>query len=496
MEWIKNHKLQILMGCVVALQAILSVFVLVQIIRLNMLPDVYVAVIVAVLVLLLAGMGALIFIPEKNGNKRKIIGMAVSAALSVILLIASIAIGKVLSTLEGITGDPSQSNVIAVYVRADDSAENIQDAIDYKFGIDQQFDKDNALLAKASIEEETGRTISPAEYDNVLAMIDDLLSGETDAIILNAAYIDVLVDVPKYKKIKDKVKVVYEYTITEQVPETESESEEVKLPITERPFIVYISGSDTRNSKLTTSRSDVNLLAVINPLTKQILLLNTPRDYYVLTAKSNFTQYDKLTHCGIYGTQCSMDTLGYLYGKEIEFYGQINFEGFSRLVDAIGGITVDSDKSFRSEDGYQYAKGLNTLNGAMALSFVRERHAFADGDIQRGKDQMKAIKAIMDKVKSSPGMLTNYGEILDSLEGMFATNVSSSDMGELVKMQLDDGSDWNVVSYGVFGKGKKMTTYTVPNKKAYVMLQDEAEVAKAKALIDKVYNGETLTEVE
>ena len=86
-----------------------------------------------------------------------------------------------------------------------------------------------------------------------------------------------------------------------------------------KPFILYISGSDTRESTLATSRSDVNILAVVNPVSKMVLLINTPRDYYVLTSKAAFWQYDKLPHCGAYGIDCSMDTLGKLYEEEGDY---------------------------------------------------------------------------------------------------------------------------------------------------------------------------------
>ena len=121
------------------------------------------------------------------------------------------------------------------------------------------------------------------------------------------------------------------------------DSQTAEKSITTDPFVVYISGSDTRNLTLTTSRSDVNILAVVNPSTKQVLLINTPRDYYVDTAASAGAK-DKLTHCGMYGIDCSMATLGNLYDEHVDYYVQINFNGFKTIVDAVGGITVESER--------------------------------------------------------------------------------------------------------------------------------------------------------
>ena len=498
MNWIKNNKLLLLKGLIAFMQFVASILLAVLLVKVDLLPIRYFAIIITVLVLLMGATAALIFFPSKNKklfSKRKLAGMIVSCLLSIALIIGSIAVDRLGTAINNISGKGSQNKVVAVYVRADDEAKTITDAKDYSFEIDGQFDPENAKKARETIETELGAQIKVSKAEYTMRMVSDLLKEKTDAIIMNAAYIDVISDFSKYSDVESKVKVIYEYEIAEEVQE-ETESETEQESITERPFIVYLSGSDTRNTKLSTSRSDVNLLAVINPKTKQVLLLNTPRDYYVLISKTNFTEYDKLTHCGTYGIDCSLDTLGNLYGVEIDYYAQINFQGFSKLVDSIGGITVDSDKSFVSEDGFSYSKGTNYLTGETALSFVRERHAFADGDIQRGKDQMKALVAILDKVKSSPSILTNYSQILASLEGMFETNLSSSEISELIKMQINEGGDWNIVKYGVMGKGAKRTTYTVPNKRAYVMLQNEEDNEKAKALIKQVFDGETLIEVE
>ena len=160
-----------------------------------------------------------------------------------------------------------------------------------------------------------------------------------------------------------------------------------------KPFILYISGSDTRSKVLDISRSDVNILMAVNPQAKQVLLLNTPRDYYVKNPAGSGA-YDKLTHLGIYGLDCSMKGLGNLYGVDVDYYAQINFTGFETLIDAIGGITVNSDEAF-SAGGYDFVEGPNEMNGAKALAFARDRHHQASGDNARGKHQMMVIEAMI-----------------------------------------------------------------------------------------------------
>ena len=175
------------------------------------------------------------------------------------------------------------------------------------------------------------------------------------------------------------------------------------------------------------------------------------------------------------------------------FYLKINFTGFETLIDAIGGIDIDVDKSFTSVDGYQYTKGMTHMNGIYALNYVRERHAFGDGDFARGRHQMQMIKALVAKL-SSGAIITNYSDIMSSLEGMFATDVTTTEMSDLVKMQLSDGGTWNVQTFAMDGEGKKRTTYSMPKTKAYVMEPNLDYVTYAQQLIQKVMDGEVLTE--
>jgi len=260
------------------------------------------------------------------------------------------------------------------------------------------------------------------------------------------------------------------------------------------PFIMYISGSDTRSDTLDdgNSRSDVNILAVVNPETHQVLLLNTPRDYYVPNPALN-NGMDKLTHCGIYGIDNSIKALEGLYDININYECRINFTGFETLIDSIGGIDVVSDVAFTTEStsNVHIDKGTNHLNGFEALAFARERHALASGDFARGENQMKVIKAIVTKVTSSDTIIRNYSDIMKSLSGMFETDIPQMLMTETVKNQLSDNTDWNIQSYAVTG-GLGMAICASSGESLSVVYQDEKMVNTAKDYIQKVVNGEVI----
>ena len=264
--------------------------------------------------------------------------------------------------------------------------------------------------------------------------------------------------------------------------------------ITKEPFVVYLSGVDNRGELTENARSDVNILAVVNPVTKQAALINTPRDYYVDLAGTE--SKDKLTHAGLYGVETSMATLGNLYGVDVDHYIRINFAGFISIIDAIGGVDVYSDQAFTSvgSPGYYdpttFAEGWNHLDGKSALAFARERHAFKTGDIQRGINQMKVIDAMANKLKS-PALLMSFSKLMDAAADCFVTSFSQEQISALVRMQLGDLANWDIQSYTVTGSGGKSSKcYSAKGQSLYVMKPDENSVNEAKALIAAVLGGE------
>ena len=264
--------------------------------------------------------------------------------------------------------------------------------------------------------------------------------------------------------------------------------------ITKEPFVIYLSGVDTRGELTENARSDVNILAAVNPVTKRVALVNTPRDYYVDLAGTS--SKDKLTHAGLYGVETSMETLGNLYGVNVDHYIRINFAGFISIIDALGGVDVYSDQAFTSvgSPGYYdpttFVEGWNHLDGKSALAFARERHAFASGDIQRGINQMKVIDAMLNKIKS-PALLMGFSKIMDASSDCFVTSFSQDQISALVRMQLSDFAEWDIESYTVTGTSSSSTKcYSAKGQKLYVMKPDDSSVSKAREMIASVMGGE------
>ena len=382
-----------------------------------------------------------------------------------------------------------------VYILKSDKAEELKDIENYNLGYNLSYAKDETDSVLKDVLAKANNKLIANEYDDLLKMADELLNTEKTAFIFNQAMLDLIENAGDdtndgknngiYKNFTNKIKCIYVVNVKTAVKEYGGDKN-----VTKECFNVYISGIDTEGDVTAKSRSDVNIIMSINPVTHQVLLLSTPRDYYVPLSISNGVK-DKLTHAGNYGINVSMDTLEMLYDIKLDYFIRLNFTGFVDIIDALGGIDVVSDYSF-STHGYSYSEGLNSnLSGIQALWFARERHAFAEGDNQRGRDQMKVIEAVIKKAQSS-ALLNNYDEIFANISKSFQTNMPKKDIKALVKYQLNETPNWKVVSTSVTGTGRSDVTYSVPNSRAYVMDPDANSVNEAKKLLQKIQNNKKI----
>lgn len=343
---------------------------------------------------------------------------------------------------------------------------------------------------KEEIKNELNKTITYQEVvnDEFGSVIDGLLCGENDAIVLEESYITIVKD--EMEEFESRTKVIYTFDIREKA-HIENEEQKENIAITLEPFILYISGIDQwGNTVSTRGRSDVNQLAVVNPKTNHILLVNTPRDYYVQLDGTTGLR-DKLTHAGIYGVEKSIKTLENLYDIDITHYLRVNFNTVVQVVDVIGGIDIYSDKGFRAWTNKQVyvEKGWNHFDGSMALAYARERYAYTTGDHHRGANQQQVITAIIDKVTKSSVLISKYNSILNTLNGSFNTDMQASEITSFIKYQLDKMPSWKIESYAVTGSGSMDYTYSMGSKyKLYVMEPNMSTVNTAKTKINEVLN--------
>lgn len=461
----------------VAIQVAVAVMLFVKVGDIQVVPGTYLALGAAVVAVI-----DLILVLVARNKVSTIVTSVISVLLTVAMLAGYVVVHKLDSTLNNIsTGEKYETIQVSVLVLKDDTAQSLSDLAGTTVG--SLKDDDGVSDVQEKINEAVSTAVTYTDYMDQASLADALLNQSARAIIMNQAYIDILDELEGYEGFADKVRALYTLEVKIPIKDDTSTTDNTK----DGTFLVYVSGIDTYGSVNVKSRSDVNILAAVNTKTGKVQLINTPRDYFVAFPEKNNAK-DKLTHAGIYGIDCSISTLEQLYGQKIDYYVRMNFSGFEGIIDAMGGIDVDSDYAF-SVDGYSYVKGTNHLNGAQALRFARERHSFSEGDVQRGKNQMAVITAVIKKAASAD-TLKNFNSIMNQLSGTFQTNMPTETMYSLVSKQLSSGTSWNVESYTVTGTGSMSTeTYSMPGRNLYVMIPDQTTVDQAKTLMNNVLNS-------
>lgn len=473
----------------VLIQLVLTVLFLLKMFKLDILPFKYLFMINIILILLV------LYDFTSQFTKSHILGKLISVMLSCLILFTYLFAAKFDSVLDKLGAANVEIDIVDVCVLSNDKAQNLNDAANYKFAINSTASNANINTSIESISSETGKTIKPTEYTNWSNLVNALYDNKNvQAIVINHSMMSIISQ--EFPDFEDSIKIIKTYEYKEKV-ELDASNVNVKRD----PFIIYVSGissDDGEDTKLASKAlSDVNILAVINPETKQVLLVTTPRDSYIkISNSSGATGYDKLAHAGSYGVDKSIEALENLYGINIDYYVKINFAGSQAVIDALGGITIESEIEFTNgweaaPVSYHFVQGANECDGEKAIAFARERKAFAAGDFQRGRNQTAVIKGIIQKA-TSPAILTRYSAVMDTVSDMFLTNIPSSAISDLVKLQLSNSTPWNIQTYSISGKTDEYRHLEVSNVYgASIVLPYEEDISTATKLMNKVIAGET-----
>ena len=494
-------------GIIVALlMALVMILLTFELVFSGFLPLKYLAAAVLAMAVVFIIAALLMILPSRKGPF--IAGLILAIIASLVALAGFLYVRKVRTTVENIATPTAEAAVVSVYMRATDTRDFEKSAVDLSYGVIADRDRANTDEAVSRLGAAYGFDPDIRPLESLPALVETLLEGGLDAIVMNRGFLAVLEDVEGLEDAESNLREVWSVRIEDEIPQQPSSAGQDANPspsysshaaeqyadggekITSgdgSTFAVYIGGSDSRTGLWERSRHDVNIIAMVNTKTKQIALVSTPRDYYVPLSISGGAR-DKLTHAGIYGVQVSMDSLADFYGIDIDYYFRVSFGGFVDIVNTLGGVTVYSDYSFSSY-GYTFYEGENYMDGEAALAFVRQRHAFASGDRQRGRNQLAVIKALLGKMMS-PELLTNFFGLMDALEGSFETSIPYDVLSRLVQDQLSGGGEWNVVSYSVDGSGDLQIPYSL-SQYAYVMVPDMDTVYRARELFRQVCAGET-----
>lgn len=467
-----------------ALLIISSLMLLGVVLYINILPMKYLAIVVGILFVINLILNFFLF-RKKVKKKPKKISTVFALLFSIIFLLASFFIFKTFGVLDDMS-EEYRTYTYHVLVKNDSSYQDIGDISGKTLG----YYNNNSNATKKALEKLSEKVKTENEsYGNLDSLGASILTEETESILVEDSQKTKLdnagsnSDSGSLSGFSGKTRILYTFKVTVKV-----ESKDVD--VTKDVFNIYISGMDEYGEVSEISRSDVNMIITINPKTKQILMTNIPRDYYVQLHDTSGYK-DKLTHAGNYGIDTSIATIEDLLGIQINYYFKVNFSSLVNIIDALGGVEVYSEYDFQSYNGYNFSKGYNSVDGKAGLSFVRERKTFAEGDNQRGKNQQAMIEAIFRKC-TSPSIITKYNSLLNSLKDSMITNMPMKSITKLAKMQLKDNASWILTSNSLTGTGSYDYTYTYPYQELYVTVPDEKSISEAKEMISKVTSGEKL----
>lgn len=372
-----------------------------------------------------------------------IITQILCIGLSICLFVGCFFLYRGKSTLDRISGANKKTYMMSVIVMNESPLQDISELADKTIEVVTKNDADNLNKAMDVIK----GLVDPIYFkilDDYHTLVNNLYQGQSEAILINEAYRQMLE--AEDEEFSDKTRVLWHYELSEDAIDVRKE-----VNVINTPFTVYISGIDTYGPISTVSRTDVNMLVTVNPNTKEVLLTSIPRDAWVKL--TNMDAYDKLTHSGIAGIENSISTIENFMGIDINYYARVNFSSLVTIVDALGGIEVYNKNQLENYDvGYLY------MDGQEALGFARERHGYdylfddtEKGDQMRVENQQAVVIGIINKMLS-PTILTNYTDILDAIEGMFETNMKTSEITDLISMQLNDMASWTFVNMKVTGE--------------------------------------------
>ena len=470
-----------------------------QIFKLQILPDNILIPIILVLILL-----TMIFVLLINFSTHGLVSK-ILCSLMVVVLSAVYGLGNYYlystnTTLETVTDQGNKAkNTVSVVVLNSSGLENVNSLEGSKLGVLKTIGNEATKKSLTDLKK-NNVTYTKKTYDNMLGMLKALYDGEVDAIVLNEAYRSNVCDLEDYTNFNNDTKVIHKTVYYTK----ENSSSLAVSDITSKPFNILISGNDSFGSLDENSRSDVDMLVTINPVTSTILLTSIPRDSYVKEVCNdyacNYGVYDKLTHTGIYGVDTTKNTIENMLDIDINYVYRVNFTSMIDIVYALGGVDVTVPEGMAVSKFYTNSnlegvhEGENHLDGKRALAYSRERKAYLDGDLQRARNQQQVLQAMFKKA-TSPEIIKNYTSLLKALIGAFDTNMTTKEITSFIKYQIQAKPSWKFEQFVLKGDNDLKMSAELGSEVSVVILYD-SYINIAHDKIQAVLDGQSSDTVE
>ena len=482
-ESVKNKQGKAKLGnMLIIAQFVISGLLLLMLLRLSVLPADMVLYIMLILVLLL-GLTVSGQLLGRHRKSLRITTCLISAAVSIMFIGLSGFLWKSDAFIKELANETEERYGISVVVMDENPAAALSDLKNASFAY---VDNTHSRMMEEGVREiksELGplKTVHP---ENPVDLAEALYSGKCDAVIIEESGRPQIAET--FADFDTRTRTVWNHEITQTVAASES-----GLDVTRDSFNIYLCGSDSRRSVEDVALNDLNMIVTVNPTTNQILLTSIPRDYYIELA--SYGAKDKLTHAGIFGTEEAMKTVENFTGLKMDFYVKVSFAALVYVVDAMGGIDVDSDTEFTAwtNPDVHIEKGINHMDGVTALAYARERYAYEDGDMHRAQNQAQVLREVAWRAMS-PGILIHYDKLLDALAKGMKTNMSDEQIRSLIRMQLDKKAQWDICDFQMKGtNAMSKKCYSMWGKKLSIVEPDMDSVNEALGYIEVFMNGET-----
>lgn len=471
-----------------------SFYLLYQVIRLNVLPSKFLFPL-TIGVIVLDAIFILLLIYFSKNVVSKIVCILLTLFICVATCMGGYYISKTQNVLSNITNVAKHAkNTVSVIVKESSSIKDKSQLNGVSVG-SLRLNEQGSKKALKELSNE-GIVLNQTEYDSMTALLEAFYNGEVDSIIINESSRSQILDMEAYSNFDSNTRVVYQTSYKVK----NNDSATSVSDITSKPFNVLISGSDTRGGFDENGRSDVIMVATVNPKTHTILLTSVPRDFYVTTACDAGDgcmqgALDKITHTGIHGTNTTKRTVEQLLGIEINYTFKVGFDTVTELVDILGGVDVYVEPGYATTTSqFSVHEGVNHLNAEQALAFARERYSYTEGDRQRTKNQQQVLMGIV-KEATKPSVITNYAAIMDTMANTFSTTMSNEEITDLIKYQLNNNPTWKMEQYMVDGTGDTLMCAELGDA-ASVMVPNQSTVKMAKDKINAVLAGKSSEDVK
>lgn len=421
--------------------------------------------------------GGLLWICHRKAPK---VALVIEIIFTVILIVAVAAVIK-LSSVAGDISHAEEYETVQIVTLKDSDITADDDFSQYRLGYDN--DDDKAYEKSGEILKEHDKTVAKSvPYKNTDELYESLNEKKVHMMVItDNTKSDLSVIDEEYNQ---KIKVIFEkkYRL--------SEAKAKEVDITTEPFTIYLCGTDLSSGDNinSTGRGDVNILLTVNPNTKKVNMQVIPRDTFVyISCRSGSS---KLSYSGWWGgVQSSIESIENKFNIEINYYAKINFNGLVDLVDALGGVTVNSHYTY-SYDGYSFTVGENFVDGEKALRFVRARKMLPENELSRGQHQMELIKGIFAKFAEEPTYKKSMA-VIDTISKNFVTNLPKEDFYDAFKLIVKLLPELkSMENHSMKGEYKWHYDEIRPTYYQYYYYPAEGEVERIREDIENVKYGE------